>query len=87
MSVFHFSSRFRRSFRKRPERVKVRIRERLRIFSQDPTHELLKDHFLGGELNGVRSFSVTGDLRVQYEYLPTGVVNLIDLGTHHELYE
>jgi addiction module RelE/StbE family toxin len=86
MLALHFSSRFKRSYRKRPEWIKAKVRERLRMFAQDPTHELLRDHPLGGVFKGTRSFSLTGDLRVHYEYVSDTLVNLIDMGTHAELY-
>jgi addiction module RelE/StbE family toxin len=86
MLRFNYSSRFKRSYRKRPKKIMTQVIERLRLFATDPRHPLLDDHPLGGNLAGIRSFSVTGDLRVQYEYISEDFVNLIDLGTHSELY-
>jgi addiction module RelE/StbE family toxin len=86
MLALHFSSQFKRSYRKRPEWIKERIRNRLRLFAADPRNPLLEDHPLSGPLRGMRSFSVTGDIRVQYDYLSDETVNLVDIGTHAELY-
>ncbi|MFA6279016.1 MAG: type II toxin-antitoxin system YafQ family toxin [Candidatus Paceibacterota bacterium] len=82
----HYSSRFKKSFRKRPEWIRELVEERTRLFAQDPRHPLLGDHPLGGKLAGLRSFSIMGDLRVQYEPFPDGSVRLTNLGTHSELY-
>jgi len=82
----YYSSRFKKSFRKRPKWIRELVEERTRLFIQDPRHPLLDDHALSGELVGLRSFSVTGDIRVQYESFQDGAVRFIDLGTHHELY-
>jgi len=82
----HYSSHFKKSFRRRPKWIRELAEERVRLFAQDPRHPLLDDHPLGGKLTGLRSFSITGDLRVQYEPFPDGSARLTNLGTHHELY-
>jgi mRNA-degrading endonuclease YafQ of YafQ-DinJ toxin-antitoxin module len=82
----HYSSRFKKSFKKRPAWLREMVKERLRLFAQDPRHPLLDDHPLGGKLAGLRSFSITGDVRVQYEPFSDGSARLLDLGTHSELY-
>lgn len=83
--VFHYTSRFRRSFKKRPVQVQARIEERIRRFMADPKDQLLRDHALSGSLDGLRSFSVTGDIRVLYEMVGKDLY-LLDVGTHSELY-
>jgi len=83
---FYLSSRFKKSLRKRPGRIQNCAIERMELFKNDRMHPLLDDHPLGGELLGMRSFSVGGDLRVQYEHLSEGAVYLVDIGTHSELY-
>jgi len=83
---FYLSSRFKKSLRKRSERIQSRALERMELFKNDRSHPLLDDHPLGGKLLGTRSFSVGGDLRVQYEPLSDGAVYLVDIGTHSELY-
>ena len=83
---FVFSSRFRKSVRKRPVRIQELVLERLDLFLADRNHLLLNDHPLVGKLAGTRSISVSGDLRIQYEFLSSEVIHLIDFGTHSELY-
>lgn len=83
---FIFSSRFEKSVRKRPRRIQELVVERLELFKEDRGHPLLDDHPLGGKLAGMRSISVSGDMRIQYESLSDDFIRLIDFGTHHELY-
>ncbi len=83
---FIFSSRFKKSVRKRQRRIREAVLDRLELFQRDRSHPLLDDHQLGGELMGTRSISVSGDLSIQYEWLSEDVAHLIDFGTHHELY-
>ena len=84
--LFIYSSRFKKSVRKRPRHIRELVLERLDLFQMDRRHPLLDDHPLGGKLAGLRSFSITGDIRVQYEPFPDGSARLIDIGTHSELY-
>lgn len=83
---YYLSSRFKKSLFKRSPRTQDHVWERMEWFKNDRSHPLLDDHPLGGKLKGIRSFSVGGDLRVQYELLPGNDVYLVDLGTHPELY-
>lgn len=83
---FIFSSHFKKSVRKRPRHIQELVLERLELFRIDRSHPLLDDHPLGGKLAGMRSISVSGDLRIQYESLNDDLIRLIDFGTHHELY-
>ena len=83
---FIHSSHFRKSVRRRPRWIQERVLDRLEMFQEDRSNPLLDDHALGPPLVGVRSISVTGDLRIQYEFLSDDVVKLLEFGTHHELY-
>lgn len=83
---FLHSSQFRKSVRRRPRWIQELVLERLDLFMHDHTNPLLGDHPLSGSLQGTRSFSVSGDLRVHYEYVSEETINLIGFGTHAELY-
>lgn len=58
---------------------------RLRLFLKDPYTPLLADHGLTGSLKGLRSFSVSGDIRVIY-LIKKGDLILFDIGTHNQVY-
>lgn len=40
------------------------ISDRIALFKKDRSNKILKDHALVGALEGVRSFSVSGDIRI-----------------------
>ncbi len=79
---------FKKSFKKRlagnPKLVQ-KFAERLELFKQDPKSALLKNHGLRGTKVGLRSFAITGDIRVVYEQTDSGIV-LYDIGTHNQVY-
>ncbi len=60
--------------------------KRARLFEQDHTRQLLKDHALSGKLKGYRAFSITGDVRVIY-YVEDNIAYFIDIGTHNQVYK
>lgn len=60
----------------------TRFEERLKLFLEKPNEPTLKDHKLVGKLNGYRSFSVGGDLRVVYR-IRGNVLELYDIGSHN----
>jgi addiction module RelE/StbE family toxin len=45
----------------------------------------LNDHALTGDLQGRRSLSITGDVRVIYIELEDKII-LLDVGTHNQVY-
>lgn len=86
MLLVIYSSRFKKSVRKRSRHIQELVVERLELFQTNRMHPLLDDHPLGGKLAGMRSISVSGDLRIQYEFVSDDIVHLINFGTHSELY-
>jgi addiction module RelE/StbE family toxin len=46
---------------------KLKLKERLRMFAEDPFNSILGNHALKGKYRGCRSISVGGDLRAIYE--------------------
>ncbi len=75
---------YRKSFLKA---LKVKLDEVLDIFEANPFDISLKNHALKGTMKNLRSFSVTGDLRVVYQpFKDHSEVILINVGTHSRLY-
>lgn len=79
--VKHFDKRI----KSHPNLVK-KYKKRYKIFIENKSHPLLKDHKLKGELKGKRSFSITGDIRVIYRELSYNIVEFLDIGTHTQVY-
>lgn len=79
---------FIRHYKKRilsyPE-IDKKFEERLNLFIQDAKHPLLKDHKLSGRLEGLRAFSITGDIRVVYRLIGQSI-ELYDIGSHNQVY-
>lgn len=65
--------------------IKERFDQRTRLFVTNPQNPVLKDHQLGGKLQGYRAFSITGDIRVVY-YAFEDIAYFIDIGTHNQIY-
>jgi len=83
-STHAFIKNFKKRFAHQPE-IKKRFFERVKLFSVDPTNPILKDHPLKGRKIGLRSFSVTGDIRVVY-YIKKEAIFFLDIGTHNQVY-
>lgn len=80
---------FRKSYKKRialnAKKVK-RVADRLKLFEEDPTNPLLKDHALTGEKSQLRAFWVSGDIRIVYQPSRDSSVTLLDIGSHNQVY-
>lgn len=59
--------------------------QRLKVFLSDPKKPFLNDHALHGDLEGYRSFSITGDIRVIYKG-EGEEIKFYDIGTHNQVY-
>ena len=79
-----FTKTFKKRFTNRPS-IQNRLEERVRLFINNSTSPMLKDHALGGKMEGFRSFSVTGDVRVIY-YIYEDIAYFVDIGTHNQVY-
>lgn len=83
-----YHARFLKHYRKRvaPMRsLRTKTKKRISLFKKDPRSQLLDDHPLKGAKAGLRSFSITGDYRIVYQW--TGeVVEFVDVGTHNQVY-
>ncbi len=62
------------------------IKNKLEIFRNNPFDPTLRTHKLKGKLSDYRSFSITGDLRIVFEFTEEGYALLSDIGTHDEVY-
>lgn len=85
MRIF-FHRTFKKQYRKIPEKIKQRFKERINIFGQDPFDPLLHNHALIDNMEKHRSINVTGDIRAIYKALDENTVEFIYIGSHHELY-
>lgn len=83
--IIQFHRKFHKAIKNQPREIQIKFKEKLRLFKLDQFHPLVNNHALTGKLKGLRSFSVTGDVRVHYEQHDDSII-LIDIGSHSELY-
>lgn len=84
--MFYRSSRFRKQFKKFPEKIRSEAIQRLEILTENEFAEILNNHKLSGKYSEYRSVNVTGDIRIAYKRVREGFY-LVAIGTHSELYE
>lgn len=83
-----YSKQFQKNFIKRishNRKLAEQFQQRLNLFFRDTKNPVLKDHKLKGSKKYLRSFSITGDVRVLY-YQKGDYINLVDIGTHNQVY-
>ncbi len=84
-----YSKRFFKNFKSRIASSKAlnkKAQERITLFANNPHSPLLKDHSLKGNKTGLRSFSITGDIRIIYQ-LESETIYFLDIGTHNQVYK
>lgn len=88
MANIRYVGNFIKHFSKRIEpftNLSQKFDERIKVFLTDSSHPILKDHQLKGDKIGLRSFSITGDIRVVY-YIKEDCIYFVDIGTHNQVY-
>ncbi len=84
-----YHKNFLKSYRKRilpNSSLDGKFKERLKLFIEDKSNSILKDHNLKGGKSKYRAFSITGDIRVVYEKVSSSSILLHDVGTHNQVY-
>ncbi len=79
------TKRFDKQFKKQPTRIQEEFDKRIRIFLKNYKDPILNTHKLSGNLRGLMSFNVSGDIRVVFE-MEDELVTLIAIGSHSQLY-
>lgn len=60
--------------------------ERINLFRINPSLPLLRDHGLTGTKKSLRSFSITGDIRIVYLPVSQDEIIFLDIGSHNQVY-
>ncbi len=84
--TIRYSKRLIKQLAKQPQKVQNAFYLRQELFEEDPNNPLLRNHILSGELKGMYSINVTGDVRAIYEIIDDEVYFFIMIGTHSQLY-
>lgn len=84
------SKQFDRAYDYLDVKIQVKAISALQLFIINPFNPTLNNHALTGNLKGLRSINITGDFRIHYRELSDGkyeLVELINIGTHSQLYQ
>ena len=87
MKIFT-TSKFRSSYKKLPQPIKVRAKAREEIFKTNPFDSRLETHKLHGKYKNYWTFSIDNSYRIMFKFLKSdgGEVAFINIGTH-EIYK
>ena len=84
--TIRYLPKFKKQYKKLPEKMQLQFDERVKKFVVDPTLPMLKVHPLKGEYQGYWSMSVSGDIRALYTMDGDTIVIFALIGTHSQLY-
>lgn len=68
------------------EEVADLVAEKIVLFRNNPQDTRLRNHALTRSMASKWSFSITGDIRIVYEWLGKNTVRFLAIGTHQEVY-
>ena len=80
------SKKFKKLFKKCPAEIKIKFKEKLKLFVIDKYSPILNNHPLHGRFDDCSSINITGDYRAVFEEYPEYVI-FIDIGNHSRLYK
>ncbi|MBU1200301.1 type II toxin-antitoxin system mRNA interferase toxin, RelE/StbE family [Patescibacteria group bacterium] len=81
----NFSKNFKKRIKLNSRLVK-RFQNRIHLFAENSKHPTLKDHQLSRTKKRLRSFSITGDIRIVYQQISKNKILLLDIGSHNQVY-
>lgn len=84
MLTLHVASRFKRSFKKMPARIKEDFSVKIDLFQGDPFTPKLKTHKLQGNLDSYYAFYLKEGYRVLFEFEHDNNILLVNIGSHDD---
>lgn len=78
----NISSSFKKSWKKLPEKIKNKAKEKEIIFKENPFDFSLKTHKLVGKNRECWSFSINYAYRIKFIFILEREVLFLDIGTH-----
>lgn len=84
-----FHKKFQKHYYKRIKNnrnLDIIFHEKVDLFAIDPNNKILNNHYLIGKMKGLYSFSITGDIRVIYQWIDSERVLFLDIGSHNQVY-
>lgn len=71
---------------RKDKKLTLRIEKQIALFAKNPKHPSLRLHKLTGELQNLRSISITKSVRMVY-LQKQDEAHFTDIGTHDEVYK
>ena len=84
--TIQYTPKFKKQYKKLPNKLQHQFDERLKLFIRDPTNPKLRVHPLKGSFSGYWSMNISGDLRAIYLNNGNELVIFALIGTHSQLY-
>jgi len=83
--IVRISSKFEKSYKNLPRRVKEKAGEKEKIFRINPFDSRLDTHKLHGKYKEYWAFTVVNQYRIMFDFVSSNKVDFINVGTH-EIY-
>ena len=80
------TSTFKKQYKKLSPNLQKKFDARLRLFVEDSSNEVLRNHPLRGSFAGYWSINISGDLRALYRKEGDEIIIFALIGTHSQLY-
>ena len=84
MIIIHPSTRFKRSYKKMPAKIKKDFSQKIKVFQKDPFQPSLNTHKLKGSLDEYYSFYLKDGYRVLLDFVEENTVVLVNIGSHKD---
>lgn len=84
--IIRVSSKFKKAYKKIPNYVKDKVKEKENLFRIDPFNTRLETHKLHGKYKDYWSFTVAGQYRIIFAFADKNTADFINIGTH-EIYK
>ncbi|MFC1600054.1 type II toxin-antitoxin system YafQ family toxin [Patescibacteria group bacterium] len=82
-----YHKNFTKNFKKLTPKLKQKTISTIKQFTKDPHNPLLRNHALKGRMQGLRAFSITGDVRIIFKEKNNYIlVIMLDIGIHNQVY-
>lgn len=81
-----FRTYFQKKYHKLGNKLPLQIKNRIFLFTENPSNPQLRNHPLRGKYNGYYSINITGDYRAIYKIINKDVAEFTDIDTHDKLY-
>lgn len=82
-----FHKNFEKKYKKLSSKIKLKVKERNKLFSENSFDPILNNHALQGKYTGYRSINVSGDTRIIYKLLDKDTALFSEIDSHSNLYK